>query len=143
MRWKTRNLDNRMKLSSKFLSNKLLSLPVNNYFVTTAFFILERAYKNLKENVANFQFFYKYNIFHITARYSWKIQSVGDKICCDATRLTLKFLANPVSLVEVLRNNILGFIEECRVGIRAYHCRSCGFTYRRFPFLVRVWRLTV
>lgn len=47
-------------------------------------------------------------------------------------------LVNLVSLVKILRNNSLGFIEKCRGRIQAYHCRSDSLTYRRLPFSVRI-----
>lgn len=50
-------------------------------------------------------------------------------------------LVNLVSLVKILRNNSLGFIEKRRGRIQAYHCRSGSLTYRRLPFSVRIRRL--
>lgn len=48
---------------------------------------------------------------------------------------------NLVSLVEILRNNPFGFIEEHRGRIQAYYCRSGSLTYRRLPLSIRIRRL--
>lgn len=100
--------------------------------------------ENLKEKcghfVTNTAFFAQLQLFVKNTIYNL--------LRCNTTRLVphcVEFLSriSLVSFVEVLRNNILGFIEERRGGIRAYHCRSGGFAYRGFPLLVRIRRLTV
>lgn len=61
----------------------------------------------------------------------------------DEIRSQMEFVSRFVSLIKILRNNFLRFIEERRGGIRTYHRCSSGFAYRGLPFTIWIRWLTV